>query len=93
MTIDMTDAERDLLSRRKSPDLTPRETLSQIELQTRLLLMTKAVDDAARDALLAECAALKAEIDALDFNRDGMLKINAVGQKGMVLHMRVAALP
>jgi hypothetical protein len=87
----LTAEERDLLSRRKSPDLTPRESLLQIELQTRVLVL-KLADAVERDARLVECAALKADIMALDFERDGMATINAVGQKGMELNRRVAAI-
>jgi hypothetical protein len=86
----LTAEERNLLSRRKSPDLTPRESLLQIELQTRVQILRKP-DSPAREALLAECRTLHAEILALDFERDGMAKLNGVGQKGMALHRKVIA--
>jgi hypothetical protein len=83
-----TDAERSILTRRKSPDLTARESLLSIELQTRVQVLKKP-EGPEREALLAECNALRDEIMALDFNADGMAKINGVGQKGMELHIRV----
>lgn len=83
----LTADEREFLSRHKSPDLTPRETLLQIELQTRVQVLRKP-EGPERDALLAECKALYGEIMALDFNADGMATINGVGQKGMALHQK-----
>jgi hypothetical protein len=83
--------ERDLLTRHKSPDLTPRESLLQIELQTRVQVLRKP-EGPEREALLEECVALYSDIMALDFNADGMSKINDVGQKGMELHLKAIAL-
>jgi hypothetical protein len=83
-----TNEERSLLTRHKSPDLTPRETLLQIELQTRVQVL-RIADATVREARLADCAALKADLMALDFNNDGMEKINSAVQRGMELHRSV----
>lgn len=88
----LTTEEQDLLARRKLPTLTPRESLQSMELQTRILAASKA-EGPERSHALAECEAIAAEIAALDFNIDGLDKINGVGQKTMDLHLRVKGLP
>jgi hypothetical protein len=91
MTVELTAAERDLLARRKSPELTPREFLQATELQVRVHLrgLPESVE---RTAMLAECAGLQSQIAAADFNTAGMGYLNGLGQSLMVLHQKALGL-
>ena len=79
--------ELDWLERRKLGDLTPRQHLRVNELQTRawLMRMPEGLD---RDALLAECLALRDEMDAVT-GESTMKQITDLATRHMALHARV----
>ena len=77
----LTDAEKDLLTRRNSPDLTPRDFLLATELQVRVLLQQIPESSAMR----AELETLRASVLAADFNTAGIGYLNNLGQQMMAL--------
>jgi len=83
----LTTAEQELLARRKSPDLTPREFLQATELQLRAHLHTLP-DTGARSTMLAECEALRVQIAAADFNTTSMAVLNGFNQSLMQLFQK-----
>jgi hypothetical protein len=78
----LTDAEKDLLTRRNSPDLTPRDFLLATELQVRVQLQQ--IPESA--AMLAELETLRSAVLAADFNTAGIGYLNNLGQQMMALH-------
>ena len=80
----LTDAEKDLLTRRNSPDLTPRDFLLATELQVRVQLQ-QVPESSDRAAMLTELETLRASVLAADFNTAGIGYLNNLGQQMMAL--------
>lgn len=88
--MNMAPEEMDWLERRKTGDLTPRQTMLASELYTRMMIYTRVPEGPARVALLNESLALRDEAKAVDFETSGMNVLNSLNERIVRLNMRVA---
>lgn len=87
--LNLTDEEKALLERRKSPDLTPRQFMLVTEIQNRVALGQMAAG-AERDALLAESLGMRDEINAATMDPPEMQALYALNRRLVEFNKKAA---
>lgn len=86
----LNDEEIGWLERRKTGELTPRQTLLVSEIQTRAMIYDRVPAGPTRDDLVAISLGLRDEALAADFERMSMAALNSINERIVRLNMRIA---